>query len=330
MARTSLENISLSCEDYDTATLAAAEAVEMTGQRVDPNDFRDLETPDADTAAQFLPDVFATLAENFAHTTLGLRLPGIMQRVLTAVQRELDAVDRDLDIARSAIRDLDGAAEVSEVAGQEFEEAMARAHMLDPIRDALDAMVDGGAGFYAAATGRLWLPNGRGTVPNMRNTAVAIEARDYLRAVEQRKADAWTGARKQIDGRPLVYFAGARAHNDHVAIWSLLDAIRERKGDIVLGTGGDKEGAEAIAQAWARARGVPALTFRPQFGKHSASAAPFKRNDEVIAMAPAVVIVAMRGDRCNVQLNVSQKAQQKRIPVINVDAWLAKRQAPAA
>lgn len=321
----SLENLGLSTEDFDTATLAAAEAAEVTGQRVDPDDFSDMEAPDPATAAAFLPDVFATLVENFAHTTLGLRLPGIMQRMMTAVQRELEAVDRELYSAQSAIRDLDGAASVSEVAGQEYEEALGRAHLLDPLRAALDAMVDGGADYYSRTTGRMWLPHGRSTVPSMRDTAVAIEARDYLRSVETKKADAWTHARKQIAGRPMVYLAGARAHNDHDAVWTLLDTIKRRKADFVLGVGGDKHGADAVAEAWARARGVPVVRFRPDFAKHSGAAAPFKRNDDVLGFKPELVIVAIQGDRVNVQLNMVQKAQQKGIPVINVDAWYAKR-----
>ncbi len=325
MAFFSDDNLALSSEDFDTATMAAAEAAEVTGQRIDRDDFSNLEAPDADTAGHFLPDVFATLVENFGHTTLGLRLPGIMQRIMTGLQRELEAVDRELYSAQSNIRDLDGAAAVSEVAGQEYEEALARAQLLDPIRDALDAMVDGGAAFYGRATGRAWLPHGRSTMPTMRDTAVAVEAREYLRAIETKKADAWANARQQIAGRPVVYFAGARTHNDHVAIWALLDTVKQRKADFVLGVGGDREGAEAIAEAWARARSVPVIRFRPEFGKHSNAAAPFKRNDAVLAFNPQLVIVAMQGERCQVQLNMRQKAQERGIRVINVDAWYAKR-----
>jgi hypothetical protein len=325
MAYLSDDNHTLSSEDFDTATMAAAEAAEVTGQRIDPDDFSDLDAPDAEAAAQFLPDVFATLVENFGHTTLGLRLPGIMQRIMTAAQRELEAVDRELYSARNSIRDLDGAAAVSEVAGQEHEEVLARARLLDPIRDALDAMVDGGAAFYGRATGRAWLPHGRSTMPTMRDTAVAVEAREYLRSIETRKEETWTNARRQIAGRPVVYFAGARTHNDHVAIWALLDTVKQRKADFVLGVGGDREGAEAAAEAWARARNVPVIRFRPEFGKHSNASAPFKRNDAVLDFNPQLVIVAMRGDRCQVQLNMRQKAEQRRIPVINVDTWYAKR-----
>ena len=323
------EITSLSDQDYDTATLAAAEAARVTGQRVDPDDVADLEAPDPETAARLLPDVFETLLANFAHTTLGLHAPGLMRRILTSVQRELDAVDRDLETARGEIRALDGSAEVSEVAGREFEEAVGRAHLLDPIRDALDAMVDGGADFYARATGRLWLPDGRGTRPTMRSTAIAIEAREYLRAVEEKKADAWRDARKVIDGRDLVYFTGSRDYQDHAAIWALLDELRSRKADFVLGTGGDKHGGDAIAEAWARNRGVPVLRFSPQFksGKHSDRAAPFKRNDDVIRFRPCLVIIAIEGDRCQLQLNMSQKAAQRNIRVINVGNWYARRTA---
>src|SRR3546814_15493747 len=104
------EIISLSDQDYDTATLAAAEAAQVTGQRVDPDDVADLEAPDPETAARLLPDVFETLLANFAHTTLGLPAPGLMRPILTPVQREPDARGRALETARDQARGRDGMA----------------------------------------------------------------------------------------------------------------------------------------------------------------------------------------------------------------------------
>src|SRR3546814_16432172 len=113
-------------------------------------------------------------------------------------------------------------------------------------------MVDGGADFYARATGRLWLPDGRGTRPTMRSTAIAIEAREYLRAVEEKKADAWRDARKVIDGRDLVYFTGSRDYQDHAALWALLDELRRRKADFVLRSEERRVGKECVSTCRSR------------------------------------------------------------------------------
>ena len=48
--------------------------------------------------------------------------------------------------------------------------------------------------------------------------------------------------------------------------------------------------AERIAAGWAESRGVTQIAFKPNRSKH-AKAAPFRRNDEMLSMMPAGVII---------------------------------------
>src|SRR3546814_20029045 len=90
------EIISLSDQDYDTATLAAAEAAQVTGQRVDPDDVADLEAPDPETAARLLPDVFETLLATFAPTPPRLHAPGLNPRIPPNLPRDPHPADSPL------------------------------------------------------------------------------------------------------------------------------------------------------------------------------------------------------------------------------------------
>jgi hypothetical protein len=59
---------------------------------------------------------------------------------------------------------------------------------------------------------------------------------------------------------------------------------------MVLLHGGSPKGAELIAAKWATRRRVPQIAFQPDCTKH-AKAAPFKRNDAMLAALPIGVMV---------------------------------------
>jgi YspA, cpYpsA-related SLOG family len=59
---------------------------------------------------------------------------------------------------------------------------------------------------------------------------------------------------------------------------------------MVLLHGGTPRGAERIAACWADNRKVTQITFKPDWDRDG-KAAPFKRNDALLAEVPQVVIV---------------------------------------
>ncbi|MFM2045583.1 MAG: hypothetical protein RLY86_4159, partial [Pseudomonadota bacterium] len=95
------------------------------------------------------------------------------------------------------------------------------------------------------------------------------------------------------------------------AVWSALDRMRSRHPDMVLVHGGSPKGAEHIAALWARQRGVPQIAYRPDWARHG-KAAPFKRNDQIIAALP-IGIIAFPGS--GIAANLCDKARIAGIPV---------------
>ena len=87
-----------------------------------------------------------------------------------------------------------------------------------------------------------------------------------------------------------IAFAGGVDCNDHRAIWDALDRVLAKHPDMVLMHGGATKGAEFIASRWADARKVTQMIFRPDWSRHG-KAAPFKRNDRLLATLPNAVIV---------------------------------------
>ncbi|MTJ82863.1 MAG: DUF2493 domain-containing protein [Telmatospirillum sp.] len=111
---------------------------------------------------------------------------------------------------------------------------------------------------------------------------------------------------------PKVAVTGGLDFNDHRLIWDKLDQVRAKHPDMVLLHGGSPKGAERIAAAWADNRKVPQIAFKPDWTRH-AKAAPFKRNDVLLATLPVGVIVF---PGTGIQDNLADKAKALGIPVI--------------
>ena len=112
---------------------------------------------------------------------------------------------------------------------------------------------------------------------------------------------------------PKIAFSGGDT-TDHQAIWAKLDQIHGKHPDMVLLHGKSPKGAEKIAAKWADTRKVPQVGFAPDWAKH-AKAAPFKRNDQMLAVLPIGAIVF---PGTGIQDNLADKAKKLGIPVVAV------------
>ena len=135
-------------------------------------------------------------------------------------------------------------------------------------------------------------------------TASQIEGRDYLaaKAAQRREAHAPSG--------PVVVVTGGKDWTQHEAIWQRLDTIRARIPAMVIATTAQRTGADAIAAAWAAARGVTTLAFRLE-RKHG-NAAPFKRNQQLVALGPVEAIIC---EGSGIQANLAQRCREAGVPV---------------
>ena len=85
---------------------------------------------------------------------------------------------------------------------------------------------------------------------------------------------------------------GADSAEDANRIFDALNWAREQWPDMALATTGAK-GSEKLAIRWAQQKGVKLILARADFDAHG-KAAPFRANDELIALEPEVCLTLAR------------------------------------
>ena len=133
---------------------------------------------------------------------------------------------------------------------------------------------------------------------------------DWVRPVQ---TEEWPGSGETevlVPAGPKIAFSGGDTA-DHKLIWAKLDQVHAKHSDMVLMHGGSPKGAEKIAAKWAETRKVPQVAFKPDWTKH-AKAAPFKRNDAMLAVMPIGVLIF---PGTGIQDNLADKARKLGIPV---------------
>src|SRR6516164_4879789 len=154
-------------------------------------------------------------------------------------------------------------------------------------------------------TGSSWRPRTGSMVNHRALTASMIDSRDFIVAKRRTEAEVL------IPAGPKIAFTGGFEFNDHRAVWDRLDKVHAKHPDMVLLHGGSPKGAERIAACWANTRKVPQIVFKPDSTRHG-KAAPFKRNDKILAVLPIGVIVFPGS---GISANLADKAKKLGIPV---------------
>src|SRR5204862_424864 len=159
----------------------------------------------------------------------------------------------------------------------QLEDAQLLCQTLQGCRDAMECMRDHASEVYRVETGRPYSPT-RGSRVSRGVTASMIDARDYLasRIRERREQFAPEG--------PVVAFSGGQVWEDHEGLWRGLDSIKARIPEMILATTAQTKGCDAIAQAWAAARGVKVILFK--LDRRLGAKAAFVRNDRLLALRP--------------------------------------------
>ncbi len=214
-------------------------------------------------------------------------------------------LDRAVDRLSPKLKELQQSQDGTEINAWELERIIERAQHLGDRRDAFERLRDAAAERYRSDTGNTWRPrHGSHTSRTSQLTSAAIDARDFLRAREQSKAQA------HLPEGTLVAVTGSKPVDDADRICAALDQVRTKYPDMVLVHGGGP-GAEKIAARWAESRGVHQVVCKPDWNAHG-RAAPFRRNDELLRLLPKGVI-AFPGS--GITDNLVDKATQLGIPV---------------
>ena len=240
----------------------------------------------------------------------------ICETLIGAFHSAAQRIERDADRARDELnrlsRDFDG----SEIADTEMQDATRKARAADVACLALEFVRDAAAASYTTATGEVWSP-WKGHVKASRVTAAQIEARDALRTAKARKHAATD------PGATIVAFRAAPqadTEDDAHRIFDALNWAQAQWPDMALATTGAK-GGEKIAIKWAKQKAVTLVLAKADFDKNG-RAAPFRANDELIALEPVCVLTlanTLNGARgASLQpfgpaLNLGQKAAERGI-----------------
>jgi hypothetical protein len=290
-------------------TADAIEAASLFGTRHHPDETDPRPLPAAEACDEALIGAMNTLADLMAGTRLEDDLADLLWSFVNLFHRRLENLERLLDDNELAQRRSQDEQDFSEVKSVELERLIAQGAALIERRDAFESLREQACAHYEAQTGSAWRPRAGSLVNRARLTSAIVDSRDFVNA--RRRAE----AEVLIPKGTRVALTGGSDYQDHGAIWAALDRVRAKYADMVLLHGGSPKGTEHIAALWCRERGVAQVVFKPDWAKHR-NAAPFKRNDQLLAAVPVGVLV-FPGN--GVSANLADKAKGLGVPVMRCD-----------
>ena len=263
--------------------------------------------PEEHTVRTAIADIFDALVATLTDTRLEPDLEDLLWSQVNLFHRAADRIERELDSNEQAQKRSQTQQDGSEIRSVELERLLAEGMTLIERRNAFEVMRDQAAELFETHTGAAWRPRTGSKVNHRTLTAAMIDSRDFLAA--RRRAE----TEVMLPPGPKVAFTGGYECNDHTAIWAALDRVQAKHPGMVLLHGGSPKGAERIAACWADARKVPQVAFRPDFTRHK-NAAPFKRNDQLLAVLPLGVVVFPGS---GISDNLADKAKTLGIPLFD-------------
>ena len=269
----------------------------------------DLPIPtDDDLQGRAVGDAFEALFGTIQGTGLASEVEPLAHAFATMFQRRAVSLDLAADRQKVKIRALIDAQDGSEIVETQLEEAQRLFTSLWEKSLALKTMAEAAAEAYERETGEHYTPvTGDRTTVRAMETGAVFEAKKLLEAADREEAE-----RNKVTGT-FIAVAGSSDWIDSGPIWRRLDAAREKCPDLVLCHKGSR-GAERIAAAWAKARKVPQVLFRPNWSAF-AKAAPFRANDEMLTARIRGVILFGGG---GIGLNLADKAAEKGLHVARI------------
>jgi hypothetical protein len=261
--------------------------------------------PEGNLVAGAIADIFDALISTLGDTRLEPDLEDLLWSAVNLFHRAVDRIERELDDNEQAQQRSQREQNGSEVKSVELERLTAEGITLTERRNSMELFRDQAAEHFEVHTGSPWRPRSGSLVNHRALTAAMIDSRDFLAAKKRAETQI------MLPPGPKIALSGGLDFNDHRLIWAKLDQVHTKHPDMVLMHGGSPKGAERIAARWADHRNVPQIAFKPDWTKH-AKAAPFKRNDAMLAVLPIGVIVF---PGTGIQDNLADKARKLGVPV---------------
>ncbi len=292
-------------EQQTSATSHLLEELALFGYRPfqDEPDPRPL--PDARRAAGAIADMFDAMVSTLIDTRLEPDLEGLLWSTVNLFHRAAERIERELDDNEQAQRQSQREQDGSEVRSVALERLLAEGQTLIERRNSMEFFRDEAASQYQAHSRTAWTPRTGSKVNRQTLTAAMIDSRDFLAAKRRSETEVMLPAGAKIA------ITGGADYSDHRKVWDALDRVHSKHPGMVLLHGGSPKGVERIAACWADNRKVVQIAFKPDWTRH-AKAAPFKRNDQLLATLP-IGVLAFPGT--GISANLADKARAMGVPV---------------
>ena len=287
--------------------LTPYDEIELFGLTENGSD--DLPIPnDDELQGRAVGEAFEALIGTLQGTGLASEVEPLAHAFATMLQRRAVSLDQAADRQKVKARALIETQDGSEIAEVELDQTTRLYTILQEKADALKVMAECAAEHYETETGEHYTPvTGDRTTRRAMETGAVFEAKKLLDAADRAEAE-----RNRVTGT-FIAVAGDAEWIESAPIWKRLDAARDKCPDMVLCHKGSR-GAEKIAAAWARARKVPQVMFRPNWPAHNRRA-PFLANDEMLKARIRGVILFGGG---GIGLNLAEKAEAKGLHVARI------------
>lgn len=268
----------------------------------DETDHRHL--PEQDHIDFTIGVLFESLSSLLSESQLENDLEEMLWSMTNIFQRRLNQLNKQSDHISIDIREMINCQDGSEVKSTELERLQVKSEKLCEHISAYEDMRDSAARQFMTETGSPWLPRTGSRVSHKAITASVIDSKSFMMAKRRKENETLCP-----EGTRIAFSGGD--YQDHNKIWSVLDATFSKYPDMILLHGGSTKGAELIAAKWADSRNVTQVVFKPDWKAHS-NAAPFKRNDKLLATIPQGLIVT---PGTGITENIADKARKLDIQI---------------
>jgi hypothetical protein len=236
----------------------------------------------------------------------------LLWEMVNMFHRHGQKLERDVDSAMLKLTDLSKQQDGSEIASYELEQATAKAKSLQTRLYGLETMREAAATCFTEITGDAWQPR---TGSRKAQGTLTAGMYDAKKIQQQRQRD-----KAQIampEGAKIVVTGGAC--QDYNRLYNYLDNLKAKYDanaqKMVILHGGLDNGVDKIVCTLANNRNIAQVAFRPKWEKGNQNkSAPFKRNDELIAELPDMVIII--NPSSGIHGNLADKAKKAGIKTI--------------
>ena len=276
---------------------------------------------DAHTAVEHVMDIIATrLAPD--GSPLAEDRDQILYGFVHVLNAQSERLHKRIESMAREIRELIHAQDGSEVRDTELTQKTDEARNLHDRALAFDRLTNTAAISYETLTGRVW----RARESNKSTFSLTDPSRaPKVSLADHLKARTWL---ERAEGTRIAVVSGQRPGRS--LVWGTLSRLLDDHPDLIVVTGGNKNGADRVAAEWATQYDVPLDIVKPDFDAPDFNAELKDRNTRIVHRtgkdgrkeegAAINGLVVFPGARTGVPGDLVAKAREARVPIAEIES----------